>query len=440
MLSQQKNDELTLIGPGTPAGALMRLYWLPAALTEELELGRPVVPVTLLGERLALFRTEDGDLALIQRACAHRGVDLCIGRVENGGIRCPFHGWHYDVSGQCTEQPGEPAGSRMHEQVKLTSYPVVEKNGIIWAYMGPAEPPAFPDFDCFVAPDSHVFSFKGLWECNWLQAMEVGIDPAHASFLHRFDEDEDSTDGYGKQFRDDAADTGIPLTKILRDFQNPEIRVEETDWGMRLITLRDLDNGQMHVRVTNQVFPCAIHIPMSREMTITQWHVPIDDHNTYWFSMFTSYTDPVDKKKMREQRLEAHTLPDYAPIRNKANNYLYDPEEQKASTFTGMGLDINVHDQWACESMGTIQDRTTERLAKTDIGIVTFRRRLLKLIKQVVSEERLDDLPLRISEDDARSITGPVAVDAIASLDDWQDAWQDYDVDRRATSSWAKDE
>ncbi|MBT6276548.1 MAG: aromatic ring-hydroxylating dioxygenase subunit alpha, partial [Chromatiales bacterium] len=388
-------------------------------------------------ERLALFRTEDGTLALIQRACAHRGVDLCNARVEDGGIRCPFHGWHYDVRGQCTEQPGEPEGSRTHEKIQITSYPVVEKNGIIWTFMGPGKAPAFPAFDCFIAPGSHVFSFKGLWKCNWLQALEVGIDPVHASFLHRFQEDESPADSYGKQFRDTAADTGIPLTKLLRDFHKPEIRVEETDYGMQLTALRDLKNGQMHVRVTNQIFPCAIHIPMSREMTITQWHVPVDDHTTYWYSMFTSYTDPVDKAKMRAQRLEAHTLPDYAPVSNQANNYHFDAEEQRTKTFTGMGSDINVHDQWACESMGAIQDRTDEHLGTTDIAISKYRRRLRKAIKQLANGGDARGLPLIVDETAAAAIRGPVAVDAIAPIDEWTDSWRDYDLNRRATSDWA---
>ncbi len=438
MMSQKKNDEITLIGPGTPAGALMRHYWMPAALTEELDLGRPVVPVRLLGENLALFRKDNGEPALVQRHCPHRGVDLCVGRVENNGLRCPFHGWHFDASGQCTEQPGEPEGSNMHENIAIKSYPVVEKNGIIWAYMGSGQAPAFPDFDCFVAPDSHVFAFKGLWQCNWLQALEVGIDPVHASFLHRFAEDEAPEEGYGKQFRDSAADTGIPLTRVLREFYNPEIRVEETDWGLRLTTLRDLQDGRMHVRITNQVFPCAIHIPMSREMTITQWHVPVDDHNTYWFAMFTSYTDPVDKQKMRAQRLEAHTLPDYAPIRNRSNNYQFDAEEQKHQTYTGMGMDINVHDQWACESMGSIQDRTDEHLGHTDIAIKQYRKMLRNAIHQIAAGKGTEGLPLIIDQDTAHQITGPVAVDAIAPSDDWADSWLEYDATRRASSSWAK--
>ena len=159
-----------------------------------------------------------------------------------------------------------------------------------------------------------LFAFKGRWDHNWLQAMEVGIDPAHASFLHRFLQDDDPDEGYGKQFRDKAANTEIPMTRLLRDYPRPEILADSTDYGLKLTALRRMDDGRTHVRVTNQIFPEAICIPMSREMTTTQWHVPIDDETCYWYSMFTSFDKPVDKELMREQRLKEHSLPDYAPL------------------------------------------------------------------------------------------------------------------------------
>ena len=145
--------------------------------------------------------------------------------------------------------------------------------------------------------------------CNWLQALEVGIDPAHASFLHRFFEDEDTSTAYGKQFRGASAGSDLPMTKILREHDRPIINVEHTEYGLRLIALREIDAERTHVRVTNQLFPHGFVIPMSAEMTITQWHVPVDDENCYWYAIFTSYTTPVDKKKMRDQRLELYELP-----------------------------------------------------------------------------------------------------------------------------------
>jgi len=435
MMSQEQNELLSHVGPGTGAGAVLRQYWQPAALAEELVSSRPVVPVTLLGEELVLFRDNSGNLGLIGRRCPHRGVDLCFGRREDNGLRCPFHGWHFDTSGQCVEQPGEPEGSQMYRNIRTVSYPVVEKNGIIFAFMGEGEPPAFPAFDCFAAPDTHVFAFKGLWECNWLQAMEVGIDPAHASFLHRFLQDEDPNEGYGKQFRDKAANTDIPMTQLLREYPRPEIKVEETEFGLRLIALRHMDGGRSHVRVTNQIFPETICIPMSNEMTITQWHVPVDDETCYWYAMFTSFGKPVDKDVMREQRLKEHRLPDYAPLKNKRNNYGYNPDEQESLTYTGMGLDINVHDQWAVESMGRLQDRTQEHLGRTDVGISRNRRRLLAAIKSVEKGE-LTALPM-YGEGDVEAIRGPASIDAIGLTDEWEEVWLQAEASRRAACDWS---
>lgn len=434
MISQEQNDSLTRVGPGSDAGEVLRRYWQPAALSDELMGARPVAPVRLLGEDLVLFRDTQGQLGLINRRCPHRGADMCFGRLEDNGLRCPFHGWHFDRSGQCVEQPGEPEGSRMHEQIKSTAYPVVERNGIIWAYMGPGDPPAFPNFDCFRAPGTHVFAFKGLWNCNWLQALEVGIDPAHASFLHRFLQDEDPADSYGKQFRDNAADSGIPITKVLRDYPRPDINVDETDYGLRLTSLRHLEGGQTHVRVTNQIFPEAICIPMSRDMTITQWHVPVDDTTCYWYSMFTSFTDPVDKVLMREQRLKEHSLPDYAPLKGAHNNYGYDPVEQEGETYTGMGMDINVHDQWAVESMGAIQDRTQEHLGKTDVAIIRYRR-MLRAAIAAVKDGRIEDLPMW-GEVDPATLVGPVSNDAIAADGALETATETADAQRRAGCPW----
>ena len=435
MMNKEQSEALTRVGPASKAGAVLRRYWQPAALSVELDGPRPVAPVTLLGERLVLFRDESGSLGLIQRHCPHRGADLCFGRLEDNGLRCPFHGWHFDRSGQCVEQPGEPEGSRMRENIKARSYPVVEKNGVIFAYMGPGDPPAFPALDCFAAPDSHVFAFKGLWECNWLQAMEVGIDPVHASFLHRFLQDEDPADSYGKQFRDKAADTNIPMTQLLREYPRPEIQVEETAYGLRLTALRHLEDGRTHVRVTNQIFPEAICIPMSNEMTITQWHVPVDDENCYWFSMFTSFGKPVDKELMRAQRLKEHRLPDYAPLKNKRNNYGFDPDEQRTTTYTGMGLDINVHDQWAVESMGSIQDRTDEHLGKTDIAIIRYRRMLRAAIKSVEEGDE-SALPMR-GEAGVDGVRGPISIDAIGARDrSWEEVFRESDKARRDVCEW----
>jgi phenylpropionate dioxygenase-like ring-hydroxylating dioxygenase large terminal subunit len=431
MMSREQNELITRTGPEAAAGKLMRMYWQPAALVEELDGSRPVKPVKLLGEEFVLFRDESGRYGLLDRHCPHRGADLAFGRLEDGGLRCSFHGWLFDTDGRCLQTPAEPEGSRLCQGIRQRACPVVERSGILFAYLGAEEPPAFPRFDCFVAPAEYTFAFKGLIECNWLQALEVGIDPAHASFLHRFLEDEDPASGYGKQFRGGSVDTDMPLTKLLRDYDRPTIEAEETDYGLRIIALRRISEQHAHVRVTNQVFPHAIVIPMSTEMTITQWHVPIDDENCYWYAIFTSFGRPVDKAAMRAQRLELYELPDYRSRKNRANNYGFDPHEQESATYTGMGDDINVHDQWAVESMGRIQDRTREHLGQSDRGIVAYRRLLQRSIELIQKGQR----PV-IDPANAAVLHGPATMDGIGPAESWQEYWKEVDRRRRRDARW----
>ncbi|WOI57862.1 aromatic ring-hydroxylating dioxygenase subunit alpha [Palleronia sp. LCG004] len=409
MITQKLNDQITRIGPGSSAGAVHRTYWQPAALTDELPSGDPdgavTLPVNLLGERLVMVRDAAGALVLRQREAA------------------------------ADEPPAfHPAAADIRIVEDGPSYPVVEKKGILFAFLGDGEPPEFPNFDCFRAPDSHVFAFKGLWECNWLQALEIGIDPAHASFLHRFLQDEDPDDSYGKQFRDKAAHTDMPMTQVLREYPRPDIEVDETEFGLKITALRHMDNDLTHVRVTNQIFPSAICIPMSREMIITQWHVPVDDETCYWYTLFTSFQNPVNKDVMRAQRLKEHRLPDYAPLKNRSNDYHFDPEEQATQTYTGMGLDINVHDQWAVEGLGAIQDRTREHLGRGDAAIIRYRLMLRRAMK-ALEAGRPGALPMQ-DRDAARRIVGPLSNDAIASTSDWVAASAQSDMERRAACPW----
>lgn len=434
MISEEMNRTLTRTGPGTDAGMVLRRYWQPVGLVDEFEGERPVRPVTLLGEKLVAFRNEDGSYGLIQRNCPHRGADLCYGRLEGGGLRCPFHGWLFDAHGGCIEVPAEPIDSKLAERITTRAYPCVERNGIVFAYMGEGEPPAFPELDCFAAPNEYTFAFKGLIECNWLQALEVGIDPAHASFLHRYLEDDDPAQGYGKQFRDYVGGTDLPMTRVLREFHRPDIKVDKTDYGLRITALRDLNGEAMHVRVTNQIFPQAITIPMSNEMTITQWHVPVDDVTCYWYAIFTSFGEPVDKETMRAQRLELYEMPDYIPKIGKRNNYGFDAQEQMTKTYTGMGEDINVHDQWAVESQGPIQDRTTEMLCRSDMAIAAYRRMLLRAVVTVKTGDGV--LPILDTQGGPSAVTGPVAVDAVADPNAWENAWLDRDRERREAAPW----
>ena len=427
----EQNERVTRIGPGTPCGQVMRHYWHPVALLDEFNpaldprMGvRAVKAVKLLGQDLVLFKNAQGEFGLLDRDCPHRGADLAYGRNEGDGLRCPFHGWKFDVTGQCLETPAEPKGSVLCSRIKQRNYPVQERSGILFAWMGAegSAPPPLPELDCFKAPGTHTFAFKGLWHCNWLQAFEVGIDPAHASFLHRFFNDASLEDTYGKQFRGASAGEiegeKWPMTKVMREFDQPEISFTEKPYGFQLTTLRPLNEKLTHVRITNALFPNTFVIPLSETMTITQMHVPVDDTRTYWYAVFTSFADPVNKDAMRNQRLAAISLPDYIPKSGQHNQWGFNPEEQMTRTFLGMGEDdINVHDQWACESMGAIQNRTREHLGTSDKVIIANRRILAKAIDDVAAGL----LPPGFANTEvAASRVGPDTVDGIAPAYDWQ--------------------
>ncbi|HUN31952.1 MAG TPA: aromatic ring-hydroxylating dioxygenase subunit alpha [Trebonia sp.] len=435
----EDNRKLTETGPRTPGGNWMRRYWQPVALSEELQAERPVVAARVLGEDLVLFRNDAGAIGLIDRRCAHRGADLSLGRLEDGGLRCYFHGWLYGPGGSCLDIPAEPAGSPLKSKVKIRSYPVTERNGIVWAYLGEGSPPSLPALDCLVAPDAYTFAFKGYLDCNWLQALEVGIDPAHASYLHRFEEDEDTAASYGRQFRGASLGTSLPMTKILREYGRPEILNARTDYGQRIVALRrlegdGLDGSSTHVRITHQVFPHGITIPLSATMAITQWHVPIDDVSCYWYAMFTSLDEPVDKQAMRAQRLEGITLPGYRPLRNRANNYQFDYHEQRTQTYTGLGMDINVHDQMAVEGQGYIYDRSHERLSRSDRAIITYRRMALAAIDLVAAGGDPQTLLADTAEVGSR---GPIPLDGIGPTGEWERYWAASIEELRAASPWA---
>jgi phthalate 4,5-dioxygenase len=450
-----QNELVTRIGPGTACGDLLRRYWQPVALVDEFNPAldprraqRPVKAVRLFGQDFVLFKDEAGRWGMLDRDCPHRGADLSFGRFEGDGLRCPFHGWKFAVDGRCLDTPAEPAASKFSERIRQRAYPIEEHSGALFAWLGPegVAPPPFAQLDCFEAPASHTFAFKGLWNANWLQCFEVGIDPAHPSYLHRFLQDEAleevGLNAAGKQFR--SASAGAvegerwPMTKIMREFGQPEISFESVAHGFRLTALRPMNERLTHVRVTHALFPATFVIPLSETMTITQMHVPVDDHHTYWYSFFTSFDAPLDRDAMRAQRLQFISLPDYVPKSGRHNGWGYKADEQMTQTFLGMGEDdINIHDQWAVESMGSIQDRSREHLGTSDKVIMANRRLLIKAIAALRAGESLPGLA---DPDLARQICGPDTVDGVAPAGDWAQWWRRIVQAKRDGAPWiAKD-
>lgn len=450
-MKADQNQLLTQIGPKSACGQLLRLYWQPIALLDEFDpnldpkmLNRPIKTIRVLGEDLVLFKNDQGEFGLIDQHCAHRGVDLSYARYEGDGLRCPFHGWKFDVNGKCLDTPAEPSGSKLKDHITQRHYPVLVKSGVVFAWMGPAhqKPPAFPKFDCFEAPSSHSFAFKGRWKANWLQAFEVGIDPAHPSFLHRFLNDEDLTNigdnDAGKQFRSASAGEidgqKWPMTKIMREFCQPQISFDVKPYGMEITSLRKMNDALTHVRVTQSIFPATFVIPLSETLTITQFHVPVDDEHTYWYSFFTSFDKPLNKEAMRNQRLQFISLPDYIPKSGAHNQWGFNAQEQVSQTYLGMGEeDINVHDQWAVESMGAIQDRTQEHLGTSDVLIMANRRVLLKAI-----EDTQNGLPAPGVSDSATANLrfGPDTVDGVAPSQEWAAWWREQIKHKQGACEW----
>lgn len=454
-MNAEQNERLTRIAPGTPCGQLMRQYWQPAALVDEFNPAldprmenRPIKALRLLGQDMVLFKDASGDWGLLDRDCAHRGADLSFGRLESlaegGGLRCRFHGWKFASDGRCLETPAEPAGSTLCERIKQRSYPVIEKSGALFAWLGDQEtaPPPFPALDCFAAPASHSFAFKGLWNANWLQAFEVGIDPAHRSFLHRFLQDEPldeiGQNASGKAFRASSARAidgeQWPMTRILREFARPDISFENKPWGMQLTELRPLTDQLTHVRVTNAIFPATVVTPLSGTMTLTQMHVPIDDTHSYQYSFFTSFAEPLDPEGMRAQCQQFVALPDYIPKTGRDNAWGFNAPEPRMTTALGLGEEaVNAHDQWAVESMGAIQDRPREHLASSDKVIAANRRMLLKAIATV----QAGGIPPGVADAAvAAQRTGPDTLDGIAPAANWAAWWQQTAQAKRDAAPW----
>src|SRR3970040_710875 len=186
MISKEENDLLTQTNAGTPAGELMRRYWQPVALSEELPQGGAPRTVAIMGEELVLFRDDQGRVGLLGLHCSHRGTDLSYVRVENGGLRCLYHGWLYDIRGRVLEQPGEPGGGANRDLICHLAYPCQEAGGVVFTYMGPGDPPLLPNYEFLTVPEPQRTVTKIFYRCNYLQGNEGNIDPVHLSFLHQY--------------------------------------------------------------------------------------------------------------------------------------------------------------------------------------------------------------------------------------------------------------
>jgi len=374
MLPREENQVLTQVGRGTPMGEVMRRYWMPALLSSDLPTPDcPPVRVKLLGEELVAFRDSNGRIGLLDEFCPHRLASLFLGRNEECGLRCVYHGWKFDVAGACVDMPNEPGDSNFKEKIHTTAYPIIEQGGVIWAYMGPADKrPESPGMEWSRAPESHRFVSKTHEFANFAQAVEGGIDTVHSSFLHNNDM---SNERHFKRI-----DTA------------PKLDVERTSYGFRYAGIRNLGEIGNYVRIYQFVLP--FHQFRSHQvdfggsgkreaMPIIQGHmwVPMDDENTMVFNWMLSVDE--DKPLTPEFILKRETSAGRGPNgegttrhQTRANDWLIDRELQRNKTFTGI-RGLNTQDLAVQESMGPIIDRSREHLGTTDKAIIQFRRCLL---------------------------------------------------------------
>ncbi|HLQ32007.1 MAG TPA: Rieske 2Fe-2S domain-containing protein [Chloroflexota bacterium] len=418
MLTREQNDLLTQTGRGTPCGELMRRYWQPLALVGELDNRAAPLPVRILGEDLVLFRDDRGQIGLLDLHCAHRGADLSYGRLEDGGLRCVYHGWLYDVSGRCLDQPGEPAGSDFRKKVRQRAYPCQERSGIIFTYMGPGEPPLLPNYDFLSAPEERRVIVKLYQECNYLQAHEGNMDQVHLSFLHRLSLQEFSN----SLMAESAKGTERSALSLLAEDVAPCIETETTDFGMRELVMRKAPEGY-YLKVENAVLPAFAAVPggtQGKDGYLVNWHVPIDD-TCHWKYMITfRRSGPLNKEALLQVLAgDAGVTPDGRLGRNKANRYLQTRDDMRQRTFAGLGNGFAVHDAWATETAGVIQDRTQEHLGYGDKSITMLRRVMFDAIAKM---QRGEDPPHVIRDPKDNSFPQLVVVaDVLPNAKNWKE-------------------
>jgi hypothetical protein len=307
---------------------------------------------------------------------------LSYGRIENGGLRCLYHGWLYDICGRVLEQPGEPAGGANRNEIKHRAYPCRESGGVIFTYMGAGEPPLLPNYEFLTVPEPQRHVTKALYACNYLQGNEGNIDPVHLSFLHQH-----LSEGRPSLQRIVGGSGETDNTLLRRDIA-PTIEVELTDYGLRICTLRDADSGMRYLRITNFIMPnlAAFGGSTVGEGYAVHWHVPIDD-KTHWKYLFMFNRKRAIPEELRD-RNRLDLSPDYRLARNPLNRYQQDRASMAGQSFTGMGFNFQAHDAFATESQGPVQDRTEEHLVTSDKAIIAARKLIMSAIKDVQAGRR----------------------------------------------------
>jgi phthalate 4,5-dioxygenase len=390
-MNRKDSDDLVRVGLGTTMGKLMRQYWLPAAMSSELKADGPPMRLLLLGEKLIAFRDSSGRVGVMDQKCPHRCASLFLGRNEENGIRCVYHGWKFDAEGNCVEMPSVPPERDFKHLVKAKAYKAVERNGLIWVYMGERkEAPPLPMIEATLLPEAEVTINFAQRECNWLQALEGDIDTCHFGFLHA----------------GSIAPNTLPDDALLRytvTNRAPDYNVADTEVGTMYAAYRDANPGETYWRFANFMLPFWTQTPQGKFATHLHnraW-VPMDDHHTMFVSLRWRHepafvTDDRNGKLMPGFGRVFDYLPNttdwYGRWRlngRSENDWLVNREAQAhGGNFTGIA-GIHAQDQAVTESMGPITDHLSEHLGPSDMMIMRTRRRLLAAARALAKNDTM---------------------------------------------------
>ena len=426
MSKQKDSDDLVRVGRGTVMGDMMRQYWIPAAMSSELERDGAPMRLVLLGERLIAFRDSSGRVGVMDHRCPHRCASLFLGRNEENGIRCVYHGWKYDAAGNCVDMPNAPPHQDFKDKVKAKAYKVAERNGLIWVYMGSRkEAPPLPAIEASLLPEAELQISFVQRECNWLQALEGDIDTSHFGFLHT-----------GSVQPDDAAPDSLLRWTLTN--RAPEYHVTDTGYGTMYCAYRPAEAGQTYWRFANFLFPFWTQTPQGPfDRVNTRAWVPMDDTHTMFVSLSWRSSPPSLRPLKNGQMIPGSRLGfDYLPnttdwygrwrlMQNPSNDWMIDRAAQKSGeNYTGIAS-IHGQDQAVTESMGGITDHGFEDLGPSDIMIARTRRRLLRAARAFAKDETIPPCV-----DDPGVYTAVRSGDFLA---DAKIAWRDaYEMQMRA--------
>ena len=377
MMNKADNELLTRIGPGTPMGAMLREYWVPACRSARLEADGAPEKVRLFGENFVAFRATDGRVGFMQEACPHRCVSLALARNEGNGLRCVFHGWKFSVEGKCVDAPTEPRAQRERfaASVPVRSHPTHEAGGLLWVYMGAADtPPRFPDYEFTRLPDDHVQPYRGIIRTNWLQGLEALLDSAHVTFLHSANLNSERGRNYFKDESDYMLSDGAPVFEF-----------DERPYGFREGAIREEGETRRYARVREVALPFFSFIPSApKGPRIVCCSIPIDDLTTAQWYIAYDTDAPLRPDLLGAFGMWSGDADHFnSDMGGPENLWQQDRQAMKDGHWSGITGRGNAYEDFAVqESMGPIVDRSQEYLGTCDRVIYRARKLLLEAVKR----------------------------------------------------------